>query len=54
MLPREDGQSYPVCVAFRGDQPQEYWSEDDEDGAESFDKDEVNEQLARFGSADSL
>jgi hypothetical protein len=57
VLPRDHSQVYPVCVAFRGDSPVEYWSEDDlEDDAEDdredfeepepFDLTEVNRRLA--------
>ena len=26
-VPRDPGQDYPVCVAYKGDSPVEYWSE---------------------------
>ena len=29
MVPRDHSQQYPVCVAFRGDSPVEYWSEEE-------------------------
>ena len=28
-LARDSGQDYPVCVAYKGDSPVEYWSEDE-------------------------
>jgi hypothetical protein len=47
ILPREPGREYPVCVAFRGDQPVEYWSPDEDDQEpERFDLDKVNRRLA--------
>jgi hypothetical protein len=47
-LTREADRRYPVCVAFRGDSPDEYWSGDEEEAAEPepFDLAEVNERLA--------
>ncbi len=46
MLPRDQGQDYPVCVAFRGDSPVEYWSEEDPAEPEPFGLAEVNRRLA--------
>jgi hypothetical protein len=43
---RERGTAYPVCVAFAGDSPVEYWSEDDPQESIPFDLDEVNRELA--------
>ena len=48
-LPRDPRQDYPVCVAFRGDSPVEYWSEDDPAEPEPFDLAEVNRKLAALG-----
>lgn len=45
------GQAYPVCVAFRGDYPVEYWYEDDPAGPEPFSLTEVNRRLAALGAA---
>lgn len=49
-LPRQPGQAYPVCVAFRGDSPVEYWSEDDPAEPEPFSLAEVNRRLAAPGA----
>jgi len=48
-LPRDPRQDYPVCVAFRGDSPVEYWSEDDPAEPEPFGLAEVNRKLAALG-----
>jgi Plasmid pRiA4b ORF-3-like protein len=48
-IPREQGKTYPICVAFKGDSPVEYWSEEDPESPEPFDIAEVNETLARLG-----
>ncbi len=50
-LARDPGQDYPLCVAFHGDSPVEYWSEDDDDPAEPepFDLADVNRKLAALG-----
>ena len=50
-LARDAGRQYPVCVAFRGDSPDEYWPGDEEDDdhadePEPFDLADVNERLA--------
>ena len=51
-LPRDRGQDYPVCVAYKGDSPAEYWSEDDPGEPEPFDLAEVNRKLAAPGEAE--
>jgi Plasmid pRiA4b ORF-3-like protein len=51
-LPRDRGQNYPVCVAYTGDSPVEYWSEDDPEEPEPFDLAEVNRKLAALGEAE--
>ena len=51
-LPRDRGQDYPVCVAYKGDSPAEYWSEDDPGEPEPFDLAEVNGKLAALGEAE--
>ena len=48
-LARDPGQDYPVCVAFRGDSPVEYWSEDDPEEPEPFALADVNRKLAGLG-----
>ena len=48
-LARDPGQEYPVCVAYKGDSPVEYWSEDDPGEPEPFDMAEVNRELAALG-----
>ena len=50
-LTRDPGQDYPVCVAYKGDSPVEYWSEDDPGEPEPFDMAEVNRELAALGRA---
>jgi hypothetical protein len=52
MLARDPGQDYPVCVAYKGDSPVEYWSEDDPEEPEPFDLAEVNRNLAALGGAE--
>ena len=52
MLPRDPGQDYPVCVAYKGDSPAEYWSGDDSEEPEPFDLAEVNGKLAAPGEAE--
>lgn len=49
-LARDRGQNYPVCVAYEGDSPVEYWSDDDPVECEPFDQAEVNRKLAAFTS----
>lgn len=53
VVERNDEQLYPACVAFNGDSPLEYWSEDDPQDQEAFDLGAVNHQLAlRFSEDD--
>jgi hypothetical protein len=40
---------YPVCVAFRGDSPVEYWSEEEPGEPRPFGLKEVNRRLAALG-----
>ncbi len=49
---RDRDQDYPVCVAYKGDSPVEYWSEDDPEEPESFNLAEVNRKLAALGEAE--
>jgi hypothetical protein len=51
-LPRDRGQDYPVCVAYKGDSPVEYWCEDDPEEPEPFHLAEVNRMLAALGGAE--
>jgi hypothetical protein len=51
-LARDPGQDYPLCVAFRGDSPVEYWSEDNPAEPEPFDLADVNRKLAALGRAE--
>jgi Plasmid pRiA4b ORF-3-like protein len=51
-LPGDPGQGYPVCVAYKGDSPVEYWCEDDPEEPEPFDLAEVNRMLAPLGGAE--
>ena len=51
-VPRDPGQDYPVCVAYKGDSPVEYWSEDEPEEPEPFDLAEVNRELAALGGAE--
>ena len=46
-LPRSD--DYPVCIAFRGDSPVEYWSEEEHEEPRPFGSNEVNRRLAALG-----
>jgi hypothetical protein len=48
-IPRDNGQEYPVCVAFRGDSPVEYWSEEEPEEPRPFGLNEVNRRLAALG-----
>jgi hypothetical protein len=48
-LPRDHSQNYPVCVAFRGDSPVEYWSEEEPEEPSPFGLNEVNRRLAALG-----
>jgi len=49
---RDPDQDYPVCVAYKGDSPVEYWCEDDPEEPEPFDLAEVNRKLAARGEAE--
>jgi hypothetical protein len=40
---------YPVCVAFRGDSPVEYWCEEEPEEPEPFGINEVNRRLLELG-----
>jgi hypothetical protein len=51
-LPRDAGHDYAVCVAWRGDSPVEYWSEDDPEEPQPFDVAVVNRDLAALGGAE--
>jgi len=48
-VPRDHSQDYPVCVAFRGDSPVEYWCEEEPEEPEPFGQNEVNRRLAALG-----
>jgi hypothetical protein len=48
-VPRDHSQVYPVCVAFRGDSPVEYWSEEEPEEPDPFGMKEVNRRLAALG-----
>ena len=48
-IPRDHSQEYPVCIAFRGDSPVEYWSEDEPEEPGPFGLKEVNRRLAALG-----
>ena len=48
-LTRDSRQEYPVCVAFRGDSPVEYWDEEEVEEPEPFGLNEVNRRLAALG-----
>ncbi len=52
MLARDPSQDYPVCVAYKGDSPVEYWSEDDPQERGPFDLAGVNRKLAALGQAE--
>jgi hypothetical protein len=51
-LPRDRGQDYPACVAYKGDSPTEYPCEDDPEEPEPFNLAEVNRKLAALGAAE--
>jgi hypothetical protein len=42
-------QLYPACVAYQGDSPVEYPSEENRREPEPFSRTEVNRKLARLG-----
>ena len=48
-LPRNHSKDYSVCVAFQGDSPVEYWSEEEPEEPEPFGLKEVNRRLAALG-----
>lgn len=48
-LTHDSRQEYPVCVAFRGDSPVEYWDEEEPEEPEPFGLNEVNRRLAALG-----
>ena len=48
-LSRDSRQDYPVCVAFRGDSPVEYWDEEEPEEPRPFGLNEVNRRLAALG-----
>jgi len=52
VVTRDRDQDYPVCVAYKGDSPVEYWCEDDPGEPEPFDLAEVNRKLAGPGEAE--
>ena len=45
-VPRDDGRQYPVCVAFNGDSPVEYWDERRPRKPAPFDLKKVNRRRA--------
>src|SRR5258708_3458167 len=45
-LPRDRGQDYPFCLAYKGDSPVEYWCEDDPEEPDRVDLAEGNRKLA--------
>ena len=51
-LARTPGQDYPVCLAYKGDSPVEYWSEDDPTEPERFSLAEVNRKLIGLHDAE--
>jgi hypothetical protein len=48
-VPRDDRQPYPVCVAFGGDSPVEYWDEEKPRKPTPFGLEKVNRRLAALG-----
>jgi hypothetical protein len=52
IVTRDPDQDYPACVAYKGDSPVEYWSEDDPEEPEPFNLAEVNRKLAALGEAE--
>jgi hypothetical protein len=48
-LSRDHSKDYPVCVAFQGDSPVEYWSEEEPEEPEPFGLKKVNRRLAALG-----
>ena len=52
IVTRDRDQGHPVCVAYKGDSPVEYWSEDDPEEPEPFNLAGVNRKLAALGEAE--
>jgi hypothetical protein len=52
IVTRDPDQDYPLCVAYKGDSPVEYWSEDDSEEPEPFNLAEVNRKLAALSEAE--
>jgi len=52
VLERRPDQTYPVCVAFKGDSPVEYPFEEDPQDPVPFDLAGVNRRLALMGRTD--
>ncbi|MEV6348556.1 plasmid pRiA4b ORF-3 family protein [Actinoplanes sp. NPDC051851] len=50
---RDPAATYPLCTAFSGDSPVEYWSEDDPQEPEPFDLTEINRRLAELDNTDN-
>src|ERR1035437_9823968 len=50
-VPRDHSQDYPVCVAFRGDSPVEYWCEEEPEEPEPFGQNEVNRRLPHWAGS---
>ena len=48
-VPRDHSQQYPVCVAFKGDSPVEYWDEERPEKPAPFVLKNVNRWLAALG-----
>jgi hypothetical protein len=49
IVPRDHSQQYPVCVAFQGDSPVEYWDEERPRKPTPFGLNKVNRRLAALG-----
>jgi len=49
LLRSDHSQDHPVCIAFRGDFPVEYWSEEEPEEPRPFGINEVNRRLAALG-----
>jgi hypothetical protein len=48
-VPRDGGKQYPVCVAFQGDSPVEYWDEERPRKPTPFGLNKINRRLAALG-----
>jgi hypothetical protein len=48
-VPQDHSQVYRVCMAFRGDSPVEYWSEEEPEEPDPFGQKKVNQRLAALG-----